>query len=360
MNKLVLLFAVAVMGLSILTSCRPPELEGAFVDFNAGRLDNALILAEDAAKKYPDNAEAWLLLGRLYGKKDRIAEMVNAYDKSLALSLQYANEIKLDRAYYYQTLFNKGVTSYNSFTKAEDRESEVSIKTIDNAILSFKDANRIQTDYRSVKLIATSFNISNRPDSAFVYYQELSKINPDTADAWIALGTYYFNIKEYETSAKNLNKALELDPKSIDAVTLLSQAYDMLNDTENAIKSYEKAKELIPEEKAFPYNLGLIYNKIVNIEGVDAAKKSLYFTKIIENFDAVIRLDPDIVVPYQMKSFAEMQQEKYDAAVVTLTAGLDHFPENGSLWFNLGVAYTHLQKKSEATSAFANADKYGY
>ncbi len=61
-----------------------------------------------------------------------------------------------------------------------------------------------------------------------------------------------------------------------------------------------------------------------------------------------------------MKSFAEMQQKNYDTAVVTLTAGLDHFPENGSLWFNLGVAYTHLQKKNEAKAAFANADKYGY
>ena len=146
MNKLVLLFAVTIMGLSILTSCRPPELEGAFVDFNAGRIDNALVLAEDAAKKYPDNAEAWLLLGRLYGKKDRIAEMVSAFDKSVALSPQYANEIKTERAYYFQTLFNGGLTNYNAFLKAEDRASEKAIKTIEKAISNFKCANVIQED----------------------------------------------------------------------------------------------------------------------------------------------------------------------------------------------------------------------
>ena len=41
MKKLFLLF-VPILVLALLSSCRPPELEGAFVDYNAGRYDNAL------------------------------------------------------------------------------------------------------------------------------------------------------------------------------------------------------------------------------------------------------------------------------------------------------------------------------
>ncbi|HES60182.1 MAG TPA: hypothetical protein ENO18_07110, partial [Caldithrix sp.] len=73
----------------ILTSCRPPELEGAYVDYNAKRMDNALELAKQATEKYPDNPEAPYLLGQIYGEKGMFKEMMESFDKSLNISTQY-------------------------------------------------------------------------------------------------------------------------------------------------------------------------------------------------------------------------------------------------------------------------------
>lgn len=360
MKKFSLFLIAALVGLILLTSCRPPELEGAFVDYNAGRHDSALKLAEIAVQKYPQNGEAWFLVGRIYGKKERFSEMVHAFDKAVALNKQYEKEANNEKTYYFQTSFNKGVTRYNAFTNVEDRESEKALKIINQAISSFKDANTIKTDYKTTALIATSYNISARTDTAFIYFTELTKINPDTTDSWLAVSNYYFHNKNYEKSIDNLKTALELDPNNVEANTLISQAYDMLGDTENALKAYEKAKELNKEEKAFPYNLGLIYNKLLNTEGIDEALKVDYLNKVVENFSLVIDLDPEIQVPYQMKAYGEIQLKKYEDAVGTLMTGIDHFAEDGSLWFNLGIAYTHLEKKKEAEDAFAKAEELGY
>ena len=360
MKRFTLLLLTGLFAVLLLTSCRPPELEGAFVDFNAKRFDNALKLAKEATVKYPDNAEAWFLLGRIYGQKEMIPEMDHAFKKSLALNNQFEKQIKQEQNYYYGVSFNNGVNKYNAFTKADDRKSEKAQKLIDTAIKNFKNAKLLKNDFRTNNLLALCFNVSERPDSALTYYNELIKIKPDTAVAWINLGQYYFIKKDYKKSIENLKKALELDNKNVEAITLISQAYDMVEDTDNAIKAYEQAKAINPDEKAFPYNLGLIYSKLSNKEGLDEAKKNEYLQKVADNFALVINLDPDIKVPYQMKSFAELQLKKYDEALATLKQAIDHFPEEGSLYFNLGVAYTHLGNKKEAKKAFDKAEELGY
>ena len=55
---LLLILGLLILSLSV-SSCRPPELEGAVVHYNAGRNDQALTLAQEATEKYPDNPEAW-------------------------------------------------------------------------------------------------------------------------------------------------------------------------------------------------------------------------------------------------------------------------------------------------------------
>ena len=57
--------------------CRPKDLEGAFVHYNASRYDEALVLAEKVTKEIPTNPEGWFLLGKLYGQKDRIGDKIS-------------------------------------------------------------------------------------------------------------------------------------------------------------------------------------------------------------------------------------------------------------------------------------------
>ncbi len=358
MKKFILLI-VPILILALLSSCRPPELEGAFVDFNAGRFDNALKLAEEATQKYPDNAEAWFLLGKIYAKKERFKEMRHAFDKSLSLSKQFEPQIKNLTMYHFQNLFNRGVSNYNAFVKMEDRQSEKAKKLLENAVNSFRMANIVKPDYRAIDLMALSYSLGGMKDSALVYYNKLVEMAPDSADAYVKLGRFLLVNQDYEGSIKALEQALKLDPKNAEAIQIIAEAYDFADQAENAIKMYEEAIKYNPDEKAYPYNLGRLYFKLAMKDGIDENTRNAYLQKCADAFGKVIELDPTMKEPYDFKSNAEITLKKYDEALATLKQAIEHFPDNGTFWFNLGVVYARLNKNDEAKKAFARAKELG-
>lgn len=360
MKKIVFFAFSTLLIISLLSSCRPPELEGAYVDFNAGRFDSALENAEKATQLYPNNPEAWYMLGRLYGKKDNFKGMVEAFDKSLAIGSQFADKIKNEKMLYFQENFNRGVANFNKFAKVEDPESEKATKFLKSALENFQNAKLINNDYQSSKLIARTYSLLKEKDNALAEYTELTKNYPDSSEAWLAIGKVYFFDKDYKDAITYLDKAQALDPENIEIISFLSQAYDKLEDTENAIKTYEKAIVLNKTEVAFPFNLGLIYNRLANKDGVDENLKKEYLEKVVLNFDRVIQIDPEQKTGWEMKSIALIQLKRNDEAIATIKSALERFPDNGSFWFNLGVAYTNSGKAKMGKSAFKKAEELGY
>ena len=132
-----------------------------------------------------------------------------------------------------------------------------------------------------------------------------------------------------------------------------------MQDYDKAIEAYEQAKKLNPKEKAFPYNLGLIYYKLTTKEGISEDQKKEYMKKAIENYGEVIALDPNVELAYEIKSISEINLGMYDDALQTLTKALEHFPENGTFWYNLGVVYSHKNNAKEAKAAFKKAKEFG-
>ncbi len=154
MKKLMLMLSASLLIISVLTSCRDPLLEGAFVDFNAGRFDKAMVLALEATEKNPNNSEAWCLLGKLQGKKDLIKEMMESFGKSLAIDTKFANDIEQEKSYYFQTSFNNGAKNYNVYNKSEDKKSEKAVKALNEAIKNFSNADIIKKDFKTITLLA--------------------------------------------------------------------------------------------------------------------------------------------------------------------------------------------------------------
>jgi len=360
MKRLVFLLLTGLLVMSTISSCRPPELEGAYVDFNAGRFDSALDNAEKAVKLYPANPEAWYMLGRLYGKKDRFGEMNEAFDKSLAAGTQFEAKIKEEKNYYFQTVFNKGVGGFNKYVKEEDSKSEKAQKILSSALDNFLKAKTIRAEYPSALLIARSYNLLDKKEEATAEYKEMTKLYPDSAQPWLEIGKVCFFAEDYKNCVPNLEKALEKDAVNVEAISFLSQAYDKLEDTENAIKAYEKTIQLNETEPAFPFNLGLIYNRLANADELDEEIKNGYLQKIIDNFGLVVEIDPEQKVGYEMKSYAEIQLKKNADAIKTINGALERFPEESSLWFNLGVALTNDGQKTEGKKAFDKAKELGY
>ncbi|WP_456409138.1 tetratricopeptide repeat protein [Caldithrix abyssi] len=360
MKKLFLL-AIPILVLTLLTSCRPPELEGAFVDYNAGRYDNALKLAKEATEKYPTNAEAWYLLGEIYGKKEMYSEMKHAFDKALANNPtpDIQNKIKNATMYYFQNLFNRGVTNYNTYAKMQDTASEEAKEQLRKSTEYFKKANIVKPDYKAVDLIAFAYSILGEKDSAFVYYTKLTQEWPDSADAYVKLGRFYVVNQKFEEAIPLLEKALELDPENADAIQIIAEAYDFAGKTDKAIETYKKAMEINPEEKAFPFNLGRLYFQKVASGSIDDSTKQQYLHECAKAFGRVIELDPSMKEAYDYKSNCELMAKDYEDALVTLKQATERFPDEGKFWYNLGVVYYNLKDTEKAQEAIDKAKELG-
>ena len=348
------LITTGIIGFSIilfLAGCRPKDLEGAFVHYNASRYDQALELAEKVTKEHPTNSEAFYLLGVLYGKKDRIAEMVNSFDKSLEIDQTHKQKIETEKQNYFANKFNSAATLYNKYLKQEDRNSDAAVKILMRAVNNFKDVNIIKTDYRAINLMAQGFSLLGKDEESLESYTQLTSTFPDSGKAWMALGKFYYEKKDYENAAQSFQKSTEIDDKNSEALTYLAQTYDFMQLPEKAIPAYKKAIEANENDSAITFNLGLLLYKAAIEKGVPAEEKNKKLAMAVEFFAKSIEINPDFKSSYQLKGNAELLTEKYEDAKNTLKEGVDMFPDDEQMWEDLAITYSHLGDKEKAEAA---------
>jgi|GEM_PF-1585717 len=371
MKKLSLVLILLLGATILLTSCRPPELEGAFVDYKARRMENALKLAIEATDKYPDNAEAPFLLGKIYGEMNKFPEMVDAFGKSLQRSSQHEKEINDLKLFYFQTEYVKGYDNYIAYQQTGGDTSAKAIQLLDMAIKRCQNAAAIDpTDYRPVKLIGLSFNYKNEEEEALKYFHKLTELKPDTADAWYQIGRVYFNSRNFEKAAEYNSKTMELDPSFIPAIELLAFSYESLKDTANAILTYRRASEIEPNNVSFLFNLGLIYNRQATTADDGSEERLKYYADAEELFGRAINLDPDqldsyqrslfdgnLEIMYSLKCIAQLQQRKFESCKNTALQGLEIFPDSSELYEFLAIAYAIMGESEKAKAAEERAQQ---
>ena len=261
MKKFLFALSASIALSLLLTACRPPELEGAFVHYNASRYDQAYELAVQATQKYPANPEAWFLLGELEGRKGNVDAMLTDFDKSMQLSKEFKTKIENEKLSLYSKYYNDGVAAYNNFIKVEDKKSEAGQKYADAIVTNFGNATKIKPDYMATRLIAITYANLEDNENSLKYYVKATEVKPDTALAWTELGFYYFQEKDYNKAADYFKKSLEIDPNYTESLTMYAQCLDFADKKDEAIAAYKNAIAKNPEEKAIPFNLGLLLYK---------------------------------------------------------------------------------------------------
>ncbi len=343
----------------LISSCSPPEIEGAKVHLKNRRFDDALVQLEKAIKLYPDNPEAWYLYGQLNGQLKNYDKMIEAFKKSESLGNQYLLQITNDRQRFFAQSYNDGVKDYQNYAKLLESDPEKAKETMKSAINNFRVANEINPTYQAARMVGICYQVLNDKEKAIEAYLKLTQTYPDSAEAYSDLGSLYFFTQKYDKAIESLNKSLELDSANANAYTLLAQTYDFKKDSKNAIKAYRKAIQLNPEEKALPFNLGLLLVNTANAKDTSPEDKKALLNESIDMFTRVLEIDPEFKEAYQLKGQSELLLEKYEDARDTLSEGVEYFPDDANMWYNLGVAYAHTNQKKKAKDAFAKAEKLG-
>ncbi len=365
MRKLLTFTVFFVFIVFLLTSCRPPELEGAYVEYNQKRLDSALELAKEATEKYPTNTEAPYLLGRIYGEKGMYKEMMESFDKSLNIATEYEKDIEVSKNYYFQIEYKNAYDSYVSYQNMASDTSEEALKILDSAIEHAQNASVIKPDdYSSVKLVGLAANYKNNFKLAEEKFKILTTIKPDTVDALFWLGRLYYDQGDYQKAIEYNKKANEIDSTYVPALELIAFSYENLKDTTNTIKAYKAALEADPDNISYLFNLGLVYNKLAassnknsEIYRENYANAEVYFSRAIdiepdelEDFQRSL-YDSNLEILYSLKCVAQIQQRKFEEAAQTARDGIDIFPGSADLYEYLAISLSNLGITKEAEEA---------
>ena len=346
-------FMVFLLTISILISaCRPPELEQAVIDYNGGRYDNAYTEVKAATEKYPDNEEAWYYLGEIQGKKGQIKEMVESFDKSVAIKNTFAKEIQLSRTNYFGKYYNDGVSAYNAMIQIEDKTTEQAQKRLNQVIEDFTNVNYLKKDYMATRLIAIAYQFMEDDENSLKYLIAAAEVNPDTAIAYVDLGYHYQRHQEYLKAAEQFKKGIEVDPKHEECLIRYAESLDMAEKKEEAIAAYKAAIEVSPQEKAIPFNLGLLLFKHANSIEDDQEKKNAIMEEAIFYFEKAREIDPEIKEIYDLLGTLLLQLEQYEKAREVLEQGVELFPDSSTVWQNLSFLYAKLGEKEKAEAAF--------
>lgn len=386
MKKVLICLALLSMVLGFTAfECTSAEVTGAKLYIQQKQYEKAKEVLLKEVEKNPASDEGWYLLGlSIYGEyENNIPKMLEAFDKSLAVSKKFEPTITDYKKYAWQTNFNKGVSYFNQAVKIGKPDSmniffEKAIQMFNNSILCQPDST---IGYENVA--AAYLNMGKAKD-ATPMFEKLTKIGKP-AYAFARLGQIYlvdgaefidkFKVsKNPADSAKGFEfygKALSVlengrnrFPTDSDILLQLGNAYYMSNKIDVAMASYKILVEKSPANKELRYAYGVVLLKAQKY--ADAAANLEEVLKLDENYtDAMYNLAATYInwgntmreESVKKENQDKTYQEKFKLAVPLLEKYLSIKPNEGRVWISLGQVYANLGMEEKSKEAFKKADE---
>jgi tetratricopeptide (TPR) repeat protein len=110
-------------------------------------------------------------------------------------------------------------------------------------------------------LAAVQAEESGEKNRAITLYEEILKIDPGYAPAYINLGTINFHLRQFGRAEELYRRATEADPGYVLAFFDLGNVLDELQRLDESIAAYRRAVTLAPRYADAHYNLALAYER---------------------------------------------------------------------------------------------------
>ncbi|MGH1362460.1 MAG: tetratricopeptide repeat protein [Calditrichia bacterium] len=349
------ILAMLVLAIA-LSACRPPEIEGVVMDMGNNANENALVKAEAATKKYPDNPEAWFYLGYLNGEHSKdYAKMNEAFDKALALNpaqvvtmpdgstVQAKQAIDNYRGTLFASSFNDGIKKLNAAQQAEGDERT---KLLSSAQMKMETAvsatpSRVET-YHPLALVYLMQGDTAKVESALNSGME---VGGEDEEFLTKAGSMLLQLGKTETAEPMFKKAMDLNPENGVNFQMLGNLEANRKNWEKANDYYVQAIKLNPDDGDLAYNIGVGYYS--QQKWADAIP---YFTQALE-----AGLDEEQT--YKILGVCYVQADKNDEGMTFLENAVTIYPDNASLWEYLAIVYGKKQMGKKADAAYKKSQE---
>ena len=296
-----LAISLLMLSLTVLLSCKTPELSGGIIALEAGRIDEAIDLFQQARDKQPENPEVYMYLAKAYANKQMWEEAIEALDNGEGLDPKFDEDIKLAREELWVKIYN------------------------DFAIPVY-----VEHDY----------------ETAAEYFELASRADPTKAESFNSLGLCYGILEKPEKAVEAFKKAVELQPDNVDFLTNLSSAYLDIGDTEKAAEILFVLAEKEPDNAEVQYKVA----RSLHLQGnIDEA---------IEKYRKVIELDPEYLdAYYYLGSALQDEKQDYEGAVEILEKYVEKYEDDEVAWARLAQCYSKTGNKEKAIEAGKKAEE---
>jgi tetratricopeptide (TPR) repeat protein len=362
--------------------CASTELTSAKLYIQQKNDTKALEVLKKDVEKNPQSDEGYYLMGTIYGEKGQYDSLVDAYNKSLAISNKFEKDITNQRVHYWVTLTQAGVASFKRVSVNPDKDSAKI--NLDKAAFSFQHAIAMEPDsdytYYLLALVYMSQQQSDKAISPLEQYIAKGK----TADGYVYLGSIYYdkgnrlkdlyaqkkNIQDSLSYMENFNKAISVleegrakYPNDAKLLGTLSSAYVGANKLSVAMGAFKSLAESNPKKENY-YNYGVVLLGADQFENaIEQFKKSLgldpnYQNAIYNIAVAYVKWGTDINAKAEAKSEKdESYKDKYRQAIPYLENYTTLDKNDVKIWDLLGKVYAVLGMSDKAKDAYDKVDQ---
>jgi len=157
-------------------------------------------------------------------------------------------------------------------------------------------------------------------ESAIEDYNEVIRLKPGYAEAYVNRGLAKANLRDYESAIADYDKAIQLKPNFAEAYVNCGNAKYHLGDSEGAVFNYNKAVGIQPDSAETYYTRCYANYHISDYEYVfidfDTAKINLRdYNAVLEDYEEIIRFNLEDVDAYINRGKVKYYIGNYEAAI---------------------------------------------
>ncbi|MDB9406246.1 tetratricopeptide repeat protein [Microcystis sp. CS-574] len=303
---------------------------------------------------------AWYGKARVYGRKYKAREALEALDQALATlparekGSEFHGEILNYQGVFYEQMnqSEKAIDSFEQAIKISPQNPNY-YNSLSSALQNVKRYDRaLAAINRAIEIAPRSSWYSNRGniyrglkkwDLALADYNQALVLNPNNPRAYIARADVYEERKEWDLALADYNRAIEIDANFAPAYRDRGRFYMARKQWDLALADFNKAITIDPNNPNSYEMRGIFYNF--------QSEEEL----AIADLTKAIEINPYSVVAYLMRGFAYDNWQKWDLALADFNKALELDPNSGFGYESRGQFYTERQEWDLALADFNKA-----
>ncbi len=329
----------------------------------------------------PELSEGWELLGGVRAYQERYVEAATAYRQVLLKDSANENiRLRLIAVYNQQKNMQKAVAEINTLLELNpdslpgrltlarlqkgNRQSDEAIKTYRDLLV--RRPGQLQTILELGQLLEGEQQVGDAID----LYRGSINDNPELLAVYKQLARILILQERYAEALSLLKQAQQQRPEDLTILTRIGLLQLSREDYSGGEETFRRTLELLPDEPRNLYSLGMaLVGQQRNDEALDIFSRipqdSDVFSEAVLQRGYLFRLEGDIEkgievlqqaleadkqtveIYYYLSAFLG-EADRFAAAGLVVRQGIEFFPHDASLHYQLGVIYERMDDRAKA------------